>query len=216
MFDQTDDGFNGDARWRLVDPRPIRDENPYTFFVPSDAEKKALKEGDNVKLIFEGLDPDTGGTERMWVIHTGRDATGWYGKLDNEPYAIAGLSCGDPILFQEYHMVSVLDVKVDDLSDEDRFFARCHVDPRILEDGAQIAWLERRKPKRNWWWQRSREQFADTGWCIYAEGGKALRRARMQHVAIGVLLNRDDSFLPFLDAPPGTRLIREGDEFRKA
>ena len=200
--------------WQLIDPRSIQAENPYTFFVPSDAEKNALEDGDLVKLMFECLDPDGGSIERMWVIFSERDENGCRGQLDNEPLEIEGLSQGDQVHFEDFHIVGVWDTKVDIVDDEDRYFARCHVDQRIIDGNANVGRLERRKPKWFWWWQRKYQRYADTGWHIFAEDDPTQSKTKMSYLAIGVVLNKEDSFLRLLNSPVGTRLVRDGEEFR--
>ncbi|MEP3453638.1 DUF2185 domain-containing protein [Tateyamaria sp.] len=215
MTDKASKNLEGPSRlgWELVDPRSTQEENPYTFFVPSEAEKNALVGGDLVKLIFESCDPNGGSVERMWVIYRDRDENGWYGQLDNEPFDIEGLSRGDEIHFKDFNIVGVWDTKIDSMDDEDRYFARCHVDQRIIDGSARIGRLERRKPKWFWWWQRKHQRFSDTGWHIFAEDNSTHKSAKMSYLAIGVVLNKDDSYLRLLDAPVGACLVRNGNEF---
>lgn len=213
LDDGPEDVAGGSSEWCLIDPRSTIEECPYTFFVPSDAEKAALESGNLVKLIFESLDPEEDSIERMWVIFRGRDEHGYFGNLDNEPYDIQGLSAGDMIHFDDFNIIAVWEPKFDTPEDEDRFFARCHVDPRILYDDKRIGRLVRRKPKRQWWWSKPR-LYPDTGWHIYANDESTPKRKEMEYVAIGALLNKDNSFLPLLDAPVGACLVRDGDKFR--
>ncbi|MEP3636221.1 MAG: DUF2185 domain-containing protein [Paracoccaceae bacterium] len=215
MFDQTPDDFErgGNFGWRLLDPRPIHRENPYTFFLPSEAEKSAVEEGDIVKLAFESLDPDNGAIERMWVIYRGQDGDGWYGDLDNEPYDIEGLHLGDRIYFQSHHIYSVWDLKIDTADDEKQYFSRCHVDQRIIDGEADVVTLERRKPKRLPWWKRRREKYPDSGWFIFASAEEHAQ-AKFQYVAVAVVLNQDDGFIDLLEAPVGSRIVKENGAFR--
>ena len=211
--DVPDDGSDADASaWQLIDPRPIQQENPYTFFVPSAAEKAAIAPGDLVKLMFRSLaTPD--GSERMWVVFQGRDDRGAFGDLDSQPLDIPGLTAGDRIRFQDHHVVSVWEPKVDDISHEDRMFARCHVDPRVLSGAMPIGRIERRRALFSWrHWRKDR--WPDTGWYIFAADGTTPRPRDMRYVALGLVLNRDDSILPHISAPVGTRMVRDGDAFR--
>ncbi|MDA9207833.1 DUF2185 domain-containing protein [Octadecabacter sp.] len=217
MSDKTTENpeENAGRGWQLIDPRSIQEENPYTFFVPSDAEKNALVDGDFVKLIFESLDPVGGSVERMWVIYKDRDENGLSGQLDNEPLDIEGLSLGDQVHFKDFNIVGVWETRIDSVEDEDRYFARCHVDQRIIDGSAKIARLERRKPKWFWWWQRKHQRYPDTGWHVFAEDDPTHNQTRMSYLAIGVVLNKDDSYLRLLDAPVGTLLVRNGNEFQR-
>ena len=215
MNRQTEDDVSlATTAWRIIDPRPIQGESPFTFFVPSEAEKAALTEGDLVKLMFEGTDNDEFPVERMWVIFQGRDTEGCFGHLDNQPIEIRKLDQGDRISFQDHHIVSVWEPKIDlDTSEEDKYFARCYVDPILLGSDQKIGRLERRKPPMRWW-RRKPERFQDTGWHIYAEGKKRPWRRNMQWIAIGVVLNKDASIQKYLHEPVGTRLTRVGDQFQ--
>ncbi|MEO9898575.1 MAG: DUF2185 domain-containing protein [Paracoccaceae bacterium] len=215
MFDQTPDYTEGGSNygWRLLDPRPIHRENKYTFFLPSEAEKNAVQKGEFVKLAFESLDPNNGMVERMWVIYRGQDENGWYGDLDNEPYDIEELHLGDRIHFQSHHIYSVWDLKIDTADDDHLFFSRCHVDQRIIDGEAEVITLERRKPKKLPWWKRWRERFPDSGWYIFANT-EMYPADQMQYVAIAVVLNRDDGFIDMLEAPVGSRIVKENDVYR--
>lgn len=214
MFDENPDRDWNCGGWRIIDPRPIQQENPYTFFVPSNEEKQALEKGDLVKLWFESLDPEIEILERMWVIYGGKNEDECYGQLDNEPCIIEGLSVGDTIKFQDFHIISVWDCKIDNVDDEERYFARCYVDPRVLDDGAPIGRMERRKPKKQRWWHRNKCAYPDTGWHIYAEGSTLRSRRMMHYLAIGLVLNQDDRFKHLLHSPVGTKVVKDGDEYR--
>ena len=172
-----------------------------------------MEEGDLVKLIFESPDPENVSSERMWVLVQRRKNNEFYGVLDNQPYGIEGLNLGDEIRFNDFHIVSVEKHRLDETSDEGRYFARCHVDQRILQDDVEIARLERRKPKWVWWWKRKQQMFPDTGWHIFAEEDPSGSKIETQYVAIGVVLNKNDGFLNLLKSPTGTKLRRDGDVF---
>ncbi len=108
--------------------------------------------------------------------------------------------------FADYHIISVLEPKFSSAEDdhaEARAFSRCRVDPAIIDDGARIGTIERLAPDPG-----EGARFSDTGWRIFAEGAPRPDADDMLYLAIGVVLNKDDSILPYLDAPVGTSLRR--------
>lgn len=188
--------------WVLSDTRPMQEESPYTFFVPSDAEKAALEPGDLVRLRFEG----DAGAERMWVLFKGRDEKGCFGVLDNEPAEISDLHMHDEVRFQNHHILSVYELKVttnEEIAAEGKFFERCYVALEIIKSAAKISKAERCLPR-----DIEGESFPDTGWIIYAEGKENLPLEEMSYVAIGIVLNKDDGLLPFLEEPVGAVLYK--------
>lgn len=199
------------GRWQLIDPRPIRKEAPFTFFVPSDAEKAALQPGDTVKLMFEALEEGEA-TERMWVTFEGRDADGMFGKLDNQPVGISGLALHDPVRFQDFHIVSVLNPRCttgEEQAEEDRYFARCRVERAIIEGRARVALAERHDRQ-----DVAQVKFPDTGWRFYSTDTPDMQLDDMNFVAVGVVLNKDASLLDVLHLPVGTVVRRNPENGR--
>ncbi|HSF91758.1 MAG TPA: DUF2185 domain-containing protein [Paracoccaceae bacterium] len=206
------------AAYELLDPRPIRQENPYTFFVPTEEELAEIRPGQSVKLMFRAIPPsDHYGAERMWVQVTSCDADEFIGTLDNDPTDIPGLKDGDIVQFKRHHIIGVIwdDPKhktrfADDL---DRWFARCFVDPAVLEGRARVGLLYREAPEH-----RETDKYPDTGWRIRADvdqlSDEEYNDDTVSYVAIGKVLNRDDSFLHLLDSPIGSAFLRhKGDRF---
>lgn len=195
--------------WTLLDPRPRKQDSPYTFFTPTPAQIAAIEPGDTVKMMFESLNPRDPVVERMWVIFDGRDAEGCFGRLDNVPVALRGLALGDPVRFEDHHVISLGEPRAGDPEGdafEARMFTRARVAPELIDGTARIGRAERHAP-------RGVDGVAqpDGGWHIYAEGLPRRDADALEFVAIGVVLNRDDSLLPHLDAPEGTVLIRAED-----
>jgi hypothetical protein len=72
------------SKYLLQDPRPIRAEAPYTFFVSSAAELAAIRSGDLVKLIIQHVPQGPKyDAERMWVRVTEVSGDEMRGTLDN-------------------------------------------------------------------------------------------------------------------------------------
>lgn len=206
--------------YALDDPRPIAAEAPYTYFLPSEAELAALEPGDLVKLIFRPLTPDRKwDAERMWVIVDNVEAEKLQGRLDNVPDDVPGLAVGDQVEFERYHVVDC------DWSDErtqpspDRpirreYWERCMVDSCVLNDGAKVHYLYREEPDV----AAESDEYPDSGWRIQGDyrgvSDEAFDAREGDYVALGAVLNVDDSWLHLIDAPAGAAFIRDWEDDR--
>jgi len=203
------------GRYELDDPRPVVAENPYTFFVPGLEEIAALEPGDDVKLIFRSIPrAPRWGAERMWVRILAMAPEGLTGELLNEPSDMPQLHAGAQVDFQPWHIVGVDwkdEAKAQRFADlESRFFGRCMVDEDVVEGRARVGYLYRETPDLG----QQGDQYPDTGWRIRGElfaGETEAAYARREPccVALGVVLNRDDSILALLDEPVGARFTRD-------
>ncbi|WP_170400560.1 immunity protein Imm33 domain-containing protein [Ruegeria arenilitoris] len=204
--------------FRLQDPRPTQKENPYTFHIPSKEELAEVTNGTTVKLIFSAVPAsEKYDAERMWVIVEHRDGTNLLGRLDNTPDDIPGLNPGDPVEFQIHH---VIDVDWEDpelnarfASDFNNWFARCFVDDAVLERRARVGFIYREDPEHD-----EEDKYPDTGWRIRADVEQLSQEeyddTPCSYVAIGAVLNCDDSFVHLLSEPVGSRFLRtEGDTY---
>lgn len=216
MFDRLRTAFYTAYRRRwgrvaICDPRPLAEEHPYTFQLPTEDEIAHLAPGHVVKLIFESLPEGREfGAERMWVTITHRDGDRFLGKLDNQPLDIPQLSPGDEVCFAAHQIIGVFWTEATDRArfddpEADRWFARAEVDPRITRDGAPVRYIRRETPLD------PEGEYPDTGWRILSELDGDWRSVQTQPLAIGLVLNRDDSILPYLDAPVGSAFRRTAD-----
>lgn len=199
--------------FELLDPRPRQRENPYTFFRPGDDELDEVAEGQLVKLMFRAVPPsDEYDAERMWVKVTHRDDDRLTGTLDNDPADIPGLKDGDPVAFQFHHIIGIIwddaDQKEKYKTDFDGWFARCFVDDAVLDGRARVGFIYREEPE-----DREGDTYPDSGWRIRADvdqlSDEEYDDPDVSYVAIGAVLNRDDSFLGLLFAPVGSAFLRE-------
>lgn len=90
--------------WTLDNGEERNANNPNSFEIPEEWERKSLTKGDLAKLIFL---TDDGG-ERMWVEIkevVGGDA--YIGALVNHPVVIEGLEYGDFVAFHARHVIDV-------------------------------------------------------------------------------------------------------------
>lgn len=84
-------------------------ENPRTFRIPSKDEIDALEMGTLVKLIFLLNEPMEDGceAERMWVKITEHNNNEFKGILDNKPFFLKNIKCGDEICFKGENIATI-------------------------------------------------------------------------------------------------------------
>jgi hypothetical protein len=214
----------GLVSYTLGDPRPLKEENPYTFFEPLAYLLEQLRIGDSVKLIFIADPPSRQwGAERMWVKITAIDSDDRIeGTLNNAPRDLPALKPGDVVQFFQYHIV---DFQFDENNcdppinyDEDRFpkpreyWERCIVDDAIVKGELKVEHIERQVPG-----EISNESPTDGTRGLSDE---EIAGRPYSFVALGVVLNKDDSWIEYIDCPVGSSYTRnwktglfEKDEF---
>ena len=192
--------------WSLENAVKLQKEFPYTFYRPSDAVIDMLEpEKATVKLIFrfEPYEDDQPAAERMWVIVNSINEDGTYiGTLDNDPYHIKDLKAGDKILFGKEHIIqydTLDELEVEDIKAGivEKYLKKCFVSNHIMHEGYRVGRLYR-------------EEFEEeeyTGWTFmsdYESQEYVDNHNNLQYVAIGTVLNNDDSFIHLLDSPVGS------------
>lgn len=82
-----------------------------TFEIPDPEDKDSMKAGDFVKLVFEPLNRDEHGGERMWVRITKREGDQFEGFLDNDPVLFSPdvLKHRDMVSFESKHIASFIE-----------------------------------------------------------------------------------------------------------
>lgn len=201
-LDPTEDWGGGDD-WQLVDPRPIKAIAPYTFFTPSEEELAQVQLGDVLQLGFAPGGLLDAAPDRAWLRLTIRDGDTWIGApLPDQPVPDS-LMQGGLLRFHPWHVWAVQICRVDDLDDEAQFLAGAHIDPRILTGEGEVTLLERRMPGEGV------GPYPETGWYAYASEGT--QDESLHRGPIGLLLNVDDSMMPLLRAPVGSRIARSAE-----
>ena len=196
--------MNADKRWTLRDATRAERESPYTFYRPSETILARLEPGDLVKVAFD-FDPPEGGPsgERMWLEILSRSGDTFRGRLANEPTACPDLKFNDTVDFSTSHIISTqyADPKSDAM---DRFFQRCFVSSAVMREGRPVGRLYREPPDTE----------DDSGWRLMAgdePDGFFDDSKNILYIAIGAVLNRDDSFASLLDSPEGSAFERSAD-----
>src|SRR6266550_3137390 len=92
-------------------------QNPGTFFLPPEQERKSQKVGASVRLHFLLKNPADGEprAERMWVTVTQEQGflRSYKGILENTPVVIEDLKPGDEITFKPCHIAQTIIKKGD-------------------------------------------------------------------------------------------------------
>jgi hypothetical protein len=213
--------------YSLMHGPTLRKEAPYTFFLPHPWLVTAIRVGDLVKLGFEYEDPgEKWGGERMWVEVTKIEGDHFEGQLANEP--------DEPILKYRQQVIfrpdNILDAILVDANrpgdyhpdparlpavpDHREFWDRCLVDECVLYDGVPVEYIYREEPDM----ADADDKYPDSGWRIRGRAGDAtddeLEARKPAYVALGAVLNRDDSWFALIDEPIGSAFMRNFDTNR--
>ena len=190
------------GKYELIDPRPLAKSAPYTFFLPTQDEIESLEHGDLVKLIFQSKPASPRWeAEKMWVTVKEIQSVKLIGILSNIPSDMPQLKPGDQIEFESFHIIDVSRPNAIE-------GVELHNDHRDYGD-VPVGFLYREEPVP----QGSDSEFVDSGWRIRGdqrgETNQTLDSRTTSFVAMGAVLNRDDSWLPLIDAPVGSRYSRD-------
>lgn len=203
------------GRYAIEDPRPIAADAPYTFYLPSENERLAVSPGDLVKLMFRSVPASREwDAERIWVTVTEIDSPRLTGTLANHPLDMPQLKEGDPVTFDRGHILDI-----DWRADRGRppptaparreYWDRCFVDDQILDGRLKVEYLYRQEPDP----PREGDAYPDSGWRIRCDT-RGLTDAEydnpsFSYIALGKVLNRDDSWLHLIDTPVGSAFLRD-------
>ena len=128
------------AEYVLEDVIEKNIENPRKFIIPTDDEIDKLKVGNSVRLIFKMHTPQEDGcqAERMWVTITKIKDNTFFGELENTPYYLKSIKCGDIIEFKKANIATVI-VKGTAKFDEQQLV---FISKRAVEN-REINWIVR-------------------------------------------------------------------------
>ena len=169
-----------------------------------------------MKLIFASTHPDAQyDAERMWVEVATIGGHRFTGRLANDPDDIPGLSYDEMISFESSHIVAITfqDEKTSEAHDYPvrEYWDRCLVDDCVLQGESKVALIYREDPLP----MQEGHRYPDSGWRIRGDQ-RGLSDAELEardevacFVALGAVLNRDDSWVHLIDDPIGARYNRD-------
>lgn len=202
------------GRYVIDDPRPIADEAPYTYFLPSENELLALAPGDSAKINFRSIPPGRiWEAERMWVAITAAQNDALTGTLDNDPSDMPQLRYGDTIAFRRSDVIDLMwsdnrTVAPPTGPERREYWDRCLVDDCVLTGDVKVHYLYREEPDP----ERADDRFPDSGWRIRGDyrslSDEEIDNRETRYIALGKVLNEDDSWLHLIDAPVGSAFVR--------
>ena len=197
--------------YTLDDPRPVAKEAPYTFYLPSKVLQDSVAPGDCVQLSFTGYPPGLvyGGGERMWVdvVFVAEDFV--TGHLANIPYDMPQLKRGDVVKFQPFQIID-FDTKreLPVESPQKQYWDRCLVDQCVLDREQPVYYIYREEPDM----AQEGDKYPDSGWRIRGDyrdiTDEELEARKAQYIALGKVLNADDSWIHLIDSPVGSAFMK--------
>ena len=201
--------------YEIVDPRPIAASAKYTYFLPPEDRLNAVGAGDLVQIVMRAIPPsEKWDAERVWV-RAASASLGWIeGTLESEPDDMPLLTKGAVIRVPRTHVVNVLfenSDKESTLQSDPRreFWERCLVDQAVIDGELPVEYIYREAPDM----KRDGDKFPDSGWRIRGDtrgiSKEELASREVAYVALGVVLNQDDSWVHLIDEPVGSAYERD-------
>ena len=202
------------GKYEIDDPRPTKAESPYTFYLPDEDRLRAIEIEDSVKIILrsipQGIEYDA---ERMWINVTDVDGEDLIGTLDNHPFDMPQLQAGDVIKFKLWN---IIDYKWKNSEKENQFdtppsiqkWERCLVDKCILNRNVPVDYLYKEEPDMT----QEGDKYPDSGWRIRGDvdlmTDEEYDNDDATYIALGKVLNADDSWLHLIEEPIGSRFFK--------
>ncbi|EQB32437.1 hypothetical protein M529_09330 [Sphingobium ummariense RL-3] len=152
--------------------------------------------------------------ERMWVEVKSIAPEGWTGTLANTPSDMPQLHKGALLEFQPFHIIDLIyeghrDVSPDPPNRE--YWDRCMADSCVLNDGVPVYFVYREQPDM----ADEHDEHPDSGWRIRGDyrdlSDDEIKGRTAEYIAIGKVLNADDSWLHLIDRPIGSAWLRNFD-----
>jgi hypothetical protein len=184
---------------KLEDVEKTAKENPETFFIPSEEERKSQRVGNSVRLHFWLKDPkpEEPRAERMWVTITQEQGLfrPYKGKLESAPAFIDDLERGNEVAFKPCHIAQTL-IKKGDAQWIDCAQLKALVSAMCFEKGEFVKFMYRESADRK----------EDSGWRMFTgreseEYNDDAKNIRI--VDLGAMLDRDPTLLQPLKAGIG-------------
>jgi hypothetical protein len=200
------------ADYEIDDPRPIAASAPYTFFLPSGVDTAAIRPGDLIKATIRAIPPSPEwDAERLWFTVTAAFDESVEGRLESEPSDMPRFPAGRTI---EIPRAAIIDLIFADerprTEGPKEYWDRCLVDSAALKGLRPVEYVYREEPET-----RADDRFPDSGWRVRASivdpEASEVEDEGVEYVALGAVLNKDDSWIDLLDAPVGSAFLRDFD-----
>ena len=201
------------GKYIIDDPRPIAEDAPYTFYIPSASKLESIEIGDEVQVIFRSVPIYRYGGERMWVMLDKIEGENLSGLLSNEPEDMPQLKKGTRIDFFRWQIIDIVwqdPEKMKKLTQEPekQVWDRCMVDQEVLNGTARVGYLYREEPDLG----EEGDKYPDSGWRIRADvrdlTDEEYENPTPAYIAMGKVLNEDDSWLHLIGSEIGSRFLR--------
>ena len=149
----------------------------------------------------------------MWVIVTEAAGLHLTGTLDNDPLDMPQLKAGDRVIFERQQIIDIVwneDRSCPPPSAPERrsYWDRCFVDDQIVDGQLKVEYLYREEPDP----PREGDKYPDSGWRFRCDTrgltDEEYENPSFSYIAIGKVLNGDDSWLHLIDAPVGSAFLR--------
>jgi len=203
--------------YEIDDVREKAEKNPYTFYLPSKLRINAIEVDDCVKVVIRSIPRSYEyEAERIWVDVTKINGDSFQGKLANVPFDIPQLGLEDLIVFKSWHIIDVQwknpeKEKTIPVEPSKQVWDRCLVDQEVLDGTARIGYLYREEPSMG----QDDDKYPDSGWRIRADSSELTQEQydnpNPAYIALGKVLNQDDSWLHLINADIGSRYLRNQD-----
>lgn len=150
----------------------------------------------------------------MWVNITAADGDALTGTLDNIPSDTPQLKAGDVVRFMRSDVIDLIfgedrTTRPPPPTDRREYWDRCRVDRCVIDKGMKVHYLYREAPEP----PGRDDKYPDSGWRIRGDyrgiDDAALDERKTSYLALGVVLNCDDSWLRLIDEPIGSEFIRD-------
>lgn len=146
----------------------------------------------------------------MW-IRVSHATTEWVeGTLESTPFDMPLLPRGSRIKLPRTHVIDVIfdegNVNLEPKEPPLRqYWDRCMVDQCVLDSELTVGYLYREEPNMG----KPDDKFPDSGWRIRGDMRGATRKTldcrKHAYIALGKVLNEDDSWIHLIDEPIGAR-----------
>jgi hypothetical protein len=118
---------------------------------------------------------------------------------------------GSLLRFHPFHIIDLLfegDRDIPPRPARREYWDRCLVDNCVLNDGVPVYYVYREEPDMT----DEKDKYPDSGWRIRGDyrdlTDEELEARPFQYIAIGKVLNADDSWLHLIDSPIGSAWLR--------